>query len=179
MTLTPRHLNYGGSALRVADPLWSDPLDPSYAAISGGRWNPPGSFGVLYLNLSYSVAHANLTRLYEELPYGPEDLIPSAAPLLIEVELPSEPYVDAHHHQGLKSLGLPASYPADDRGQLIPHATCQTIGQQLWDGGELGIVCPSAAPRAGGGRELAWFARPGRTRPTLNQTRPFQEWFYR
>jgi hypothetical protein len=36
--------------LRVADPEWADPLDPSWAAERVGRWNPPASFPTLHLN---------------------------------------------------------------------------------------------------------------------------------
>ena len=35
---------------RIADPAWSNPLDPDFAWRRGGRWNPPDSFPVLYLN---------------------------------------------------------------------------------------------------------------------------------
>jgi len=60
-------------------------LDPVSAAHEGGRWNPPGSFGVLYLNLGEDVARANVARLFAGLPYGPEDLDPDTAPMLVEV----------------------------------------------------------------------------------------------
>ena len=33
---------------RIADPAWTNPLDPSFAQRQGGRWNPPDSFPTLY-----------------------------------------------------------------------------------------------------------------------------------
>lgn len=105
-------------------------MDPVSAAHEGGRWNPPGSFGVLYLNLGEDVARANVARLFAGLPYGPEDLDPDTAPMLVEV-------------------------------------------------GELGVVCLSAAFGAESGRELAWFASPGRTRLAVKARRPFNNWFWR
>ena len=35
---------------RIADPAWTNPLDPSFAQRQGGRWNPPDSFPTLYLD---------------------------------------------------------------------------------------------------------------------------------
>ena len=39
-----------GRYFRVADPDWDEPLEGSYSARLGGRWNPSGSFPVCYLN---------------------------------------------------------------------------------------------------------------------------------
>ncbi|HEY1466234.1 MAG TPA: RES domain-containing protein, partial [Acidimicrobiales bacterium] len=46
--------------LRVADTTWSDPLDPSWAATFGGRWNAAGSFPVLYVNEDLATARAQI-----------------------------------------------------------------------------------------------------------------------
>lgn len=154
-------------------------MDPIFAAHEGGRWNPPDSFGVLYLNCGEDAARSNVAQLFAGLPYGPEDLDPDTAPLLVEVILPEEDYVDAVTTQGLAELGLPASYPLDDVGETVPRSTCQPSGQTLWEVGELGVVSLSAALGAEAGRELAWFARPGRTRPALKARRPFNSWFWR
>ena len=174
-----RRISCSGVAQRVVDPAWADPLDPVSAAHEGGRWNPPGSFGVLYLNLGEDVARANVARLFAGLPYGPEDLDPDTAPMLVEVTLPEEDDVDAVTTDGLAQLGLPASYPLDAVGVTVPRSTCQPIGQMLWEVGELGVVCLSAAFGAESGRELAWFASPGRTRLAVKARRPFNNWFWR
>ena len=176
---SPRRIPCGGAAQRVADPAWTDPLDPSFSAGTGGRWNPPSSFPVLYLNLGEDVARANVQRLFVGLPYGPEDLEPDAAPILVEVALPEEDYVDAVTSGGLGGLGLPATYPLDAAGATVPHSVCQPIGQALWDAGERSVVCLSAAPGAGDGRELAWFDRAGRVRPAVKARRVFSDWFWK
>lgn len=54
---------------RVADPGWENPLDPSFAMRGGGRWNPPGSFAVLYLNEDLDTARLNLANFAEKQGY--------------------------------------------------------------------------------------------------------------
>lgn len=142
---------------RVADPDWSDPLDPSFAAANAGqRWNPPG-LHCLYLNRDEQTARANLLRLFVGLPYGPEDLDPATAPFLLDVLLPSGDAADAYTDDGLVELSLPTTYPTDAHGDVIPHETCQPIGLQIFESGLDGVDCRSAAE--GGVRELAWFPR--------------------
>lgn len=174
-----RHLEEGGLFSRVADPAWADPLDPSYAQRSGGRWNPPQGFGIVYLCADVATARANVARLYFGLPYGPEDLDPESAPQLVEVDIARESYVDAVSAAGLRALDLPTSYPLAGDGTTVPHAVCQPIGQRLYEDRELGIAARSAAPGAAHGRELAWFAQPGRQPLTVAARRPFETWFWR
>jgi hypothetical protein len=173
-----RHVEQGGRFNRVADPAWADPLDPSYAQRAGGRWNPPQSFGVVYLNADTMTARANVARRFTGLPYGPEDLDVDQAPQLIEVDLPTERYVDALRVAGLRALDLPTHYPRDSRGRVVPHARCQRIGQGLYDAGELGIAARSAAPGADGGRELAWFAQSERAPLVAASRIPFEHWYF-
>ena len=145
-----------GLYCRVADPEWADPLDPSFAAAAGQRWNPPG-MACLYLNRDETTARANVLRLFAGLAYGPEDLDPATAPLLISVAVPAGHAADAYTDDGLGSLGLPATYPRDTDGSFVPHGTCQAIGTTVFAAGLQGVDYRSAAP--GGDRELAWFAR--------------------
>lgn len=155
-----RHVDRGGRYIRVADPGWRDPLSGEHAQRSGGRWNPPGSFPVVYLNASRSVARAQVRHKLEPRGIRPEDLDPAQGPLLIEADVPEDRFVDAVTDRGLVSLGLPASYPVDASDTPISHADCQLIGQRAWDEGEPGIACRSAADTApAGGEELAYFAR--------------------
>ena len=171
------HAERGGRVFRVADPHWEDPLDSSFAAQTGGRWNPPGSFGVLYLNDSVTVARANVERLFAGLPYGPEDLDNLAAPILLDLDVPVESYTDALTDKGLVRLGLPTTYPHGSAGRIVKHSICQPIGQAIYDDGELGVACRSAVVVAAG-EELAWFELPSRPRPTLTTTKLFEEWFW-
>lgn len=172
-----RHLERGGRYFRVADPAWADPLDPEHARRAGGRWNAPGSFAVVYLNRTVPVARANVYRLLAGHPFGPEDLRPGPAPVLVATDAPKRRYVDALTRRGLVSLGLPERYPLDAGGRSVPQASCQPIGQDTWDAGEPGIACLSAAPTAPpAGEELAWFKRRGRL-PAATVT-PFENWFW-
>ena len=172
-----RHLARGGPYLRVADPGWDDPLDGSYAALHGGRWNAPDSFPVVYLCRTTPVARANVFRLLTDQPYGPEDLEPATAPVLVTTEVPRARHVDAVTARGLASLGLPATYPLDLRRRTVDRERCQAIGQTAWDVGEHGIACRSAAANAPQrGEELAWFERGASL--GVSSITPFEHWFW-
>ncbi len=163
----------GGSYVRVADPDWPDPLDASFAAVApGGRWNPPG-LACLYLSADLVTARANVGRLFEGQPYGPEDLDPLTAPILVEVAVPDGTAADAFTDDGLRELGLPTSFPHDSRGDLIPHAACQPIGRAVVMAGLDGVDCRSAAHSDG--REFAWFPRDAPAREVSR--RPFAHWW--
>jgi RES domain-containing protein len=173
-----RHIARSGRYLRVADPAWDDPLDPGPAQEHGGRWNPPGSFGVLYLNRDRQTARRNVDRLLADQPYGPEDLDPAEAFVLVAVELTEERYVDVVTDAGCVSAGLPATYPQDAAGATIPYAICQPIGHGAYDDGEPGIACRSAAPGAAPtDEELALFARSRRRRRAV-QRWAFDDWYW-
>lgn len=162
---------FGGRYQRVADPEWDDPLDATFAARDGQRWNPQG-LPCLYLNGDVATARANVRRLFAGRPYGPEDLDPAAAPLLIEAEVPDGEGLDVATARGLQAVGLPETYPLDG-DELVGHDRCQPIGQAAFDEGLDGIVARSAAP--GGSQELAWFAR-GRRAEVVRGT-SFIDWF--
>ena len=146
----------GGTYYRIADPRWDDPLDASHAAVSGQRWNPTG-VACLYLNDDAATARSNIVARFAGLPYGPEDLEPTEAPVLVVVEVPAGDALDAVSDEGLAAVGLPVTYPLDSSGNVIAHNVCQRIGIAARDAGLDGVACRSAA--AGGGRELAWFPR--------------------
>ena len=74
---------------------------------------------------------------------------------------------------GLDAIGLPATYPYDAAGDLIPHNVCQPIGHAAYDAGLDGVDCRSAA--IDDGRELAWFPR---SRAVSETSRlPFSDWW--
>lgn len=175
MTFQP--LRRGGEYLRVADPAWSDPLDGAYAGRRGGRWNPPGSFPVVYLNRTLRVARANVRRLYAGLPYGPEDLDPREAPVLVAARIPEDDLVDVVTDQGCRAAGLPAGYPLDGLAP-VPQARCQPLGVRARQDGWPGIACRSAAPGCGRvDEELAWFQRDD-AHLTPEWRRGFDDWFW-
>jgi len=166
----------GGVYVRVADPDWVDPLSGEYAKARGGRWNAPGAFPVVYLNGDERVARANVLQRFEGLPYGPEDLEPSAAPALVSTVVPENEFVDVVSDAGCAAVGLPSVYPVDEAGAPVPHEACQPVGQVARDAGLPGIACRSAAPAAPrGAEELAWFVRGEQLTPL--EVRRFLDWF--
>ena len=164
---------------RVADPAWSDPLDASFAGRHGGRWNPPQSFPVLYLNEDGMTARLNLLAFIADWPYEPEDLRDDTGPVLVGCTLPSrQTACDAHTDAGLCAAGLPPTYPLDETGRVVPHARCQPIGVRARAASLRGIRARSARSRDGAGRELAWFPAAIRSKARPVATLAFSEWFW-
>lgn len=165
--------------LRIAEPTWANPLDPSFAATHGGRWNAPHSHSTLYLNEDIVTARLNLRIWAAEWPWEPEDLRPENAPVLIHARLPRDQTVaDAHTPDGLRGLGLPTSYPITATGALIAHAVCQPIGTTVHATELRGIRCRSAQTPLGAGRELAWFPATTRSKARLVRRQTFVDWYY-
>ena len=123
-----RTIRRGGPYLRVTDPGWDDPLDGSFAAQRGGRWNPPESFPVVYLCRSIEVARANVYRKLAGQPYGPEDLRPGNGPVLVRTSIPEARYLNVVTDAGCRDAGLPRTYPLDSRRRIVPWRRCQPIG---------------------------------------------------
>jgi RES domain-containing protein len=134
-----RHVERGGLYFRVCDPSWADPLDTSFAKRHGGRWNPPGAFGVLYLCATIAVAAGNARRVYEGEIATLFDLLPEQRPDLQVTQVDSMRVVDAATEAGLRSLHLPRTYPIG-----VPWQPCQVIGQRAYRNKENGIACRSA-----------------------------------
>lgn len=67
---------YLGEAFRHMAAGWDGPLSGEGARIHGGRFNPPGSFPVLYLCTTRSCAVAELRHRGERLVIGVEGLLP-------------------------------------------------------------------------------------------------------
>ncbi len=163
---------------RIAEATWTDPLDPGYAQRAGGRWNPPGSYPTLYFNEDQQTARLNLRAFIDKKPYEPEDLRPEAAPVLVGATLPRNQTVcDAHSPAGLRALGMPSSYPFDDKGRVVPHARCQPLGQAVKDAGLRGLRVRSAQSADGTGRELAWFPASARSLARPVRRINFRKWY--
>lgn len=170
----------GGRYLRVADPDWDNPLDGSYSARFGGRWNPPGSFPVCYLNHDLATAKAN-ARLFlgdrlAGMPFTVDDLDPDELPVLVDTDVADAEFVDVVTAAGCRGAGLPTTYPHDAAGGTLPWALCQPTGVTAWDANHPGIACRSAARTApADGEELAWFQRTSTLQVVRRQR--FEEWF--
>lgn len=165
----------GHSWLRVSDPGWTDPLDASYAAATGGRWNPPASFPTLYLNEDLETARAQIVALLADSPVYPEDLDPGFD--LVVATLPrSQDVADCVTDVGLEAVGLPATYPRYANGRPVRHDVCQPVGAHSHDAGLRGVRARSAV--LDGGRELAWFPARGSSHAVMRDRLTFEEWWY-
>lgn len=178
--MTPRRVRLpdGRVWLRLAEPEWEDPLDPSFAAAHGGRWNPPNSYPVLYLNGDVETARLQIGRMLAGSPVHLDDL-DDAAYVLVAATLPrAQQSADAVTDSGLRALGLPPTYPLDRAGTPIGHATCQSVGMVLHGAALRGVWCRSACTSDGRGRELAWFpaTRRSRARPVWDDPLPLGRW---
>ena len=177
--MIPERLSNRHEWYRICEASWEDPLDPTFAQLRGGRWNPPGSWRTLYLNEDVVTARLNLARFIAGWPYEPEDLDDAAGPHLAAATLPRDQVVtDAHTIAGLEAVGLPVTYPVDRAGRLAEHEECQPIGERVHDAERRGVRCRSAQAPHGAGRELAWFPATARSRAHLITRRPFTAWFW-
>lgn len=176
-----RTCSSGGTFLRLADPDWEHPLDAAVSMARGGRWHPPGSFPVVYLNGDLPTARANACLLIEEsiegMPFGFEDLDPLGLPVLVPVHLPSGDILDARTATGLESAGLPATFPRRPAGDPVPLQACQRVGMRAHQAGLARIAYRSAAYAAGSG-EVAWFTDLGGPPQAAGPIVAFDDWFW-
>jgi hypothetical protein len=161
----------GGAYNRLAEPAWSDPLDTGYARERGGRWNAPGTYGVLYLNGSPAVARAQARHKLAGQPFGIEDLDESEQHDLVDVDVPEGDHLDCVTDAGLEAVGLPVTYP-----RAVGHAECRPVGAAARDAGRPGVACRSAAAPAAG-EELAVFDTAAAA-VVMTGRRAFADWFF-
>lgn len=138
----------GGEYSRLAEPDWEDPVDTNYSKSAGGRWNAPGSFGVLYLNAGERMARIQVEHKLAGQPFTVEDLHPAEQHDLVTVELPEAERLDCVTVKGLAAVGLPETYPLDTSGAAVTLEVCHPVGQKAYDAGMTGVACRSAASGA-------------------------------
>ena len=164
---------------RVSDVDWDDPLDDSFSLAEGGRWNPPGEFGMVYLCADENTARAYVAQRLRGQPYGPEDLDEGEAPDLAVIEVPNGSYRDCFSERGLIAVGLSPTYPAAADGSLVGWEVCQPIGRDAYLDGLDGVTARSASFTAGASdRELAHIRREERDQIALHERVPFSDWFW-
>lgn len=153
-----REVRGTGTYYRIFKSGWRDPLDPSFSLARGGRWNPPGAFGAVYLCATIEVAAANARAQHAGRAIGLFDLQPSRRPSLLQVHVPDGAVLDVVTDAGVRAAGLPLQYPSG-----VGHERCRAIGREAYAQPTLnGIACRSAAEAKLGhwiGEELAWFDR--------------------
>lgn len=167
----------GGLYHRLAEPYWDDPIATGCARAAGGRWNPPGRFGALYLNDSVELARAQADHKLRGQPFGVEDLEPSRQHVLVPVTVGACEVRDCASEAGLLAVGLPASYPADERGGSVGHERCQRIAAAAHAAGLDGVGCRSAAAGAAGREELALFEEAASRLARADEAIAFAEWY--
>ncbi len=171
----------GGTYSRVADPDWDDPLDTDFSIATGGRWNAPGTFPVLYLNETLGAARANvLMRLAEQRRLGItlDMLDPLGLPVLVDVIVSPGTAVDLTSDDGLAAVGLPISYPLDTAGERVDHARFRPVGAAAHEAQHQGIRARCAAPGAARiDLEFAWFRDKGGSAALTGKPRSFRDWF--
>lgn len=123
-----------------------DPLSGEGARLRGGRFNPPGSFPVLYICRSRPCAVSELERLGTLQGIGVEGLFPRD---LYAYDISLERVLDATNPAVRRGIGI-------DLDLLVaPEWTiCQEIGTVFHALGAQGILSPSAT---GVGEVLALF----------------------
>lgn len=164
---------------RIAQSSWTNPLDPGFAKKAGGRWNPPNSFPVLYLNEDQVTARLNLRAFIADWPFEPEELRSEYGPVLIGANLPRNQHVcDVHTPEGVKAVGLPKTYPYEKNGALVDKTKCRPIGRKIKSEDLRGVRTRSARSRDGAGRELAWFPATARSVAKRTQRLRFDEWYW-
>jgi RES domain-containing protein len=138
---------FAGQGWRHIAPRY-DPLSGEGARIHGGRFNPPGSFPVLYLCQSRPCAVAELQRFGERQAIGVEGLLPR---ILYRYEISLDRVLDLTDDQVRIQVGLGLDvFTGPD------WTTCQELGSALHALGAQGINSPSAT---GVGEILAVFVQ--------------------
>lgn len=160
-----------GDYCRVCKPDWLDCEDTSYAKTAGGRWNPKGDFGALYLNATREVAAAQARHQHVGRAIKLFDLRPERRPELAWFPVPRITVVDAVSDDGILALGLPATYPFD-----VPWSACQTIARRDYHerGGVAARSAAEAQPGFIAGEELAVFDT---LRLNSTHREPFGTWY--
>jgi RES domain-containing protein len=153
---------FSGQGWRHLAPRY-EPLSGEGARLHGGRFNPPGSFPVLYLCQSRPCVVAELRRLGERQAIGVEGLLPR---VLYRYEIALDRVLDLTDHDVRAQVGLgPDVLTGPD------WIACQELGSTLHALGAQGVNSPSAT---GVGEVLAVFVQHiglGRLEPE-----PVEEW---
>lgn len=157
--------SFEGTAFRHVSP-GHEGLDPAALEGSkraGGRFNPAGAFGAIYLSLDEHTAIAELRRRAARTGIAPEELLPRRI-LVVRAEL--QKVLDLTDPEVRSSWGL----TADDLGS-DDYRSCQEVAKAARRAGYEAIFFPSAADEEG--RNLAVFGdrlRPGSDLEILETT---------
>ena len=163
----------GGPYFRVVAPEWIDPADTSYSKHRGGRWNPVGEFGALYLNATVQVAAANARERHAGRAIKLFDLLPQARPELVMFQIPMLDVVDACTPNGIGVLGFAENFPYG-----VTWPPCQAIAREAHAATLAGVAARSNAEATATvfvGEELALFEELVVGAP--RERREFHRWY--
>ncbi len=149
------YLERDGAFLRVFEAGWDNCADTSFSKRIGGRWNPPGEFGALYLNATAAVAAANARALYAGSFYRPEDLQGEAELCLQEFVIPTTTLLDCFTEKGVAACGFAKTFPFKSA-----YPPCQAIAREELEAGHAGVSTRCASESTSTsfvGEELALF----------------------
>ncbi len=165
---------YAGLLFRQCRPKYAEASTPSALVAGslrdGGRFNPPGEFGALYVSVDFETAIAELRRqivrgAFPVAHYFPRVMLRFDARLSHVYDLTHSPTMQA---AGLTARELvPHQDDADDAG----HAACQSVARTARARGFEAIRYPSAT---GAGENLALFADRLRSGSTIDLIRPWE-----
>lgn len=145
------HASWAGEAFRHVS-AGRSPLSGEGARIIGGRWNPPGSFAVLYMGTAPQTVVAEFYRLAERQDIAPAAFLPRT---LHRYELALTDLADLRDDAALREVGLTG---ADVRSDDL--TACQRVGEAVFASGREGVIAASAT---GHGYAIALFI--GRLHP--------------
>lgn len=149
--------DYVGEAWRHVAPAF-DPLSGEGARLNGGRFNPPGTYPVLYLCVSRPCALAELRGLSERQAVDLEGLLPR---YLYRYQVALDRVLDLSHPAIRDRIGISHEVLTG------PWSGCQELGEVAHALGVQAILTPSVP---GVDRVLAVFAEHlgiGRLEPEL------------
>lgn len=144
------HADLVGAITRLGGVPWSGtayrhvaagrpPLSGEGARITGGRWNPRGSFAVLYLGLSEETVVAEFQRFAKRQGLAPESFLPRA---FYTYDVALDGVLDLRDPAARKTLSLADRDLSDD-----DLRACQAIGEAASTSGIEAIIAPGATGR--------------------------------
>ena len=143
--------------------------------VSGSSWTPANSFPVIDLVDSFEGARSLFREFFRGLPYNERNIRPHAGPDLVVFDIQQLEALDAFTDAGCVALGLPASFPLDDRGSEVPSRVCSQIASAAYKTNLAAILarCRMAVDPKGTGH-LVYFVR-GRLPHEVGRI-PYRQW---
>jgi RES domain-containing protein len=136
----------------------------------GGRFNPAGEFGALYVSLDTDTPIAELCRQVVRGGFPLATLFPR---VMLRFDVNVSQVYDLTHRPTMQAAGLdlhdiiPGPGSADDAG----HSVCQRVARDVYDRGFEAIRYPSAT---GAGENLAIFMKRLRPDSYVTLVRPWE-----